>query len=174
MKWNEMNEMDKICPQSENRQTDREQTLREFKNWGHSNPLWIVDRGGERANIVMIFLTLNRNVIICSMKFSFLCLGLYYIWILTFPSKAWWRSSVSNFWLNGPMLELRACNFCHLCDHFFASEYAYVWILHHCYAYICLALLKIFCIQSLSYVCYELSYGKWYQNQNFYWLYGIF
>ena len=30
------------------RQADREQTNREqFKNWGHSNPLWIVGRAGQ-------------------------------------------------------------------------------------------------------------------------------
>ena len=38
---------EKICPQRTDRQSNKQRTKPEFKNWGHSNPLWIV---GERAN----------------------------------------------------------------------------------------------------------------------------
>ena len=50
MKCNEtsarMNEMEKICSQTENTQTDR-QTIKQFENWGHSTPLWIVGGAGQ-------------------------------------------------------------------------------------------------------------------------------
>ena len=40
----------KICPHTENRQTDRQRTDREFNYRGHSYPLWIVGVSGPIEN----------------------------------------------------------------------------------------------------------------------------
>ena len=82
MKWNEWNGENL---QTSRQRTDREQrTIREFKNWGHSNPLWIVilarsprlstgDKSGLCNWILCLFVCLfSVYLLVCSGQiFSF-------------------------------------------------------------------------------------------------------
>ena len=43
-KWENYKKLENL--QTENKQTSKQRTNREFKNWGHSNPLWIVGVSG--------------------------------------------------------------------------------------------------------------------------------